>query len=298
MSVFSKSLIVISTLLLGPLSADFRFPSYAGDVGIGYEYFRGIPEGDWEGNTGALIDFNVGAPSPYFSEYVTGIQFGGSYGVYDWAGRGSASTDEQTSPQQQLFLTGAVFKKTEYCSGINLGLAFDWMWNKNIGVLAVDNEFSQLRVRGGYLYEQNDEWGIWGTLDTHTSHRTADGIPVAFRALSQVNLYWEHYFANCSRTMVWIGLPYKKSLAYSTGRAGTFIIGADFHSPLTNRLSIEGHASYMGPHSAPGAFKQRNYGANICIELKWAFGDTDKHYTPYMSSGNNSNFLTDTSITF
>lgn len=294
---FSKILATVLTCCSFMLAAESCFP-YACELGLGYDYFRSLPEGDWEGNTGGLASFNICAPIPYISNYGIGAQAGGSYGVYDWSGRGSAPSGRQTCAQQQAFLTGALYRKTPCCSGIDVGLAYDWMWNKNASVFALDSAIGQLRFQGGYLLNQTDEWGIWGTLNLNTCHRTSQGIPVSFRAISQVNIYWEHHFENCARTMIWVGLPYKKSLMYSTGRAGQFIVGADFHAPLVNGFSIEGHASYMKGHSASGALKQRNYAANLYIGLQWAFGDEEYGVTPYMSIGNNSNFITDTNITY
>lgn len=279
------------------LAAEFCMP-YVCDVGLGYDYFRSLPDGDWEGNTGGLASLNICTPTPYLMDYGVGIQVGGSYGVYDWSGRGSSPSARQSAAQQQVFLTGAIFRKTPCYSGFNIGIAYDWMWNKNASVFALESTISQLRFQGGYQLNQINEWGIWGTLDLHTSHRVSQGIHVLFKAISQVNIYWQHRFENCARTMIWAGIPYKKSLMFSTGRAGKFIVGANFHTPLTNRLSIDGYASYMKGHSAPRGLKNRIYAANICIQLTCAFGDRCPELEPYMSIGNNSNFITDTNVTF
>lgn len=297
MAYFFRSFAILLTILPVFLTAETCMP-YAGELGLGYDYFRSLPEGDWEGNTGALASANFVLPFPYLSDCGACTQWGGSYGIYDWAGRGSSPSGRQTRSQQQIFLTAAVFRKTTCPSGLNMGLAYDWMWNKNASVFALQSSFAQLRFQSGYLFNQTNEWGVWGTVDVHTAHRESQGIPVSFRAISQVNFYWEHHFDNCARTMFWAGFPYKKSLMFSTGRAGKFILGASFHAPLSDRLSIDGHACYMKGHSAPGSLKQRNYAANICIELKWAFGNPRCCIEPYMPIGNNSNFITDTNITF
>jgi len=296
-SSLSKIFIAILANVSMTLAAE-NFIPYACEIGIGYDYFRSLPEGDWEGNTGGLVDLNACALVPYLTEYGIGVQGGGSYGVYDWSGRGSSPSGSQTSTQQQAFVTGAIYRQTPCCSGVNAGIAYDWMWNKNAGVFALDSSIAQLRFQGGYLYNQTDEWGVWGTLDVLTAHKESEGIPVSFRAISQINLYWEHRFANCVRTMIWAGLPYKKSLMFSSGRAGQYILGASFRSPLAYGFSIDGHASYMKGHSASGSLKQRNYAANLFIGLTWAFGDQNCGVEPYMPIGNNSNFLTDTNVTF
>jgi len=264
-------------------------------VGIGYDYFRSIPEGDWEGNTGGLASFNLGTPLKCKD---LGFQFGGSYGLYDWTGRLSSPSNKQNRVQQQLFLTTGLFRKSTCKSGWNVGVVYDWMWNKGFGVFATETNFGQLRLQGGYLCQQTNEFGLWGTIETNRSHVESQHIPLTFRAIAQVNGYWKHIFQNCATTMLWMGIPYKKSLSFSTGRAGKFIIGGNFCAPLNNKLCIEGHASYMVPHSASGGYKQRYYAANICFELKYAFGGRCSYYNPYMSIGNNSNFITDTNLAF
>lgn len=262
---------------------------------MGYDYFRSIPDGDWEGNTGALTGFNLGLP---LSNTKLGFQFGGSYGIYDWTGRGSSTSCRQPRTQQQIFLTTGIFTKTACNSGFNAGLVYDWMWNRGFGVFAVQTNFSQLRFQGGYLCRRTNEFGLWGTIDLNRSHQQSQCVPLTFRSLAQINLYWKHLFENCATTMVWVGVPYKRSLSFSTGRAGKFIVGAGFRAPLNKRLCIDGYASYMAPHSVPRPFRQRYYAANICIELKYAFGDRCSNFDPYMPIGNNSNFITDTNVSF
>lgn len=293
-------LVAILALFLksSPTQASEACLPFGGEVGLGYDYFRSIPDGDWEGNTGALVSANLAAPFLCLDKSDVGIQVGGSYGIYDWSGRGSSPSDLQLQSQQQSFLTIALYNKTFSNHGVNAGIGFDWMWNKNFGVFALQNNMAQFRYQIGYLLCTGDEWGIWGASDLYTSTRISEGIPVEARAISQVNLYWEHTFVNCARTKLWGGAPTKKSLSYPSGRAGQFILGGSFHAPLASRLSIDGHASYMKGHSAVGAFKQRNYAANICIELKWAFGNGSSATTPYMPIGNNSNFIADTNLTF
>lgn len=288
--------IVLLSILGGELSADYCLP-VCGEVGIGYDYFRGIPDGDWEGNTGGLTTVNIGKEFCLFDEQ-WGIQIGGSYGVYDWNGNLSAPSSRQSGTQQQAFITTGFSWRTCCESGFNFGLVYDWMWNKNFGIFRLQTNVDQLRFQGGYQFCNRDEFGLWGTLDLHWSERTSQQIPVTFRAISQINLFWKHIFANCSETKLWAGIPSKRSLMFSTGRAGKFILGGSFKTYFTDRLGLEGHASYMHPHSSSGAFKQRLYGANICIELTYAFGDYQCCKKPYLEVGNNSNFFVDTNLNY
>lgn len=288
--------------LAGAASADFCCPSnlcypYYGELGIGYDYFRSTPEGSWEGNSGAFAGANIGLPVPFLDEYGLGAQVGGSYGIYDWSGRGSSSFSKIRKTQQQAFVTTGIFRRSCCDTGFNAGVVYDWNWNKNAGVFALSHCISQIRFQGGYQINACNEVGVWGTTDLGRSHRVTQGLHVSFRAISQVNLFWTHYFQNCSRTTIWGGIPYKRSLLFSHGRAGKYVIGASIEAPLTSRISIEGHASYMKGHSARRELKQITNATNICLEVKWSFGEGCE-YKPYMPIANNSNFIVDTSTTY
>lgn len=270
----------------------FNCPPVAGDAGVAYDFFRSIPEGDWEGNTGIYVGFNAGAATP-----CQGIDFqlGSSYGIYDWAGRLSAPTHKV---QQQVFVTTGFSRRTPCASGFNAGLVFDWMWNSGLGVFASNADFGQLRLQAGYQVAQYNEFGLWGTLDLYRAHTRSGAISLTYRGLSQINAYWKHLFQNSAETIVWAGVPYKSSLSSGTGRAGIVTLGAAFRAPLCGRFSVEGRGSYMAPHSPTSGLNSRYYAANVCIELKYAFGDQCAPSAPYMPLANNSNFLTDTNVTF
>lgn len=296
MTFLRTLLACFATCILGTAAADCRLP-FGAEAGLGYDFFRSIPDGSWEGNTGAFASVNLWKKLP--AKYCgLGMQLGASYGVYDWNGRLSSPSGEDGSSQQQAFATVGIFRETPCESGFNAGLVYDWMWTKNFGAFALDPKIDQLRFQGGYLLCCRNEFGIWGTLDLHWSRNSSFEIPVTYRALSQVNAFWRHIFSNCAETMLWAGVPYKRSLLFSSGLAGKFIIGGSFRAPLTSRLEIEGHGSYMHPRSRSGSPKPLNYAANICIELKWSFGDRACGAQSYMPLGNNSNFLVDSNLNY
>lgn len=276
----------------------FPFPM-AGELQVAYDNFRGIPEGTWNGNTGALVGANFGVS---VCEGF-GVQAGGSYGVYDWYGRGDVNADSSaTAVQQQGFLTGGLFQKGAFCCDFRSGLVVDWMFNKNFGVFALNPSIGQGRLQIGYLLPGCHEVGFWGTLNIGTSHRTVVDTSVAFQAISQANLFWRCFFGNGSETMVWAGVPYRKSLMFSDGRQGQYLLGASFRAPLTSDLRIEGHMVYMGPRGNTASPKFRNYDANITLGLSYAFGmgfdctQDSRESEPYLPLANNSNFLVDTSL--
>jgi len=296
--------IVLSAFLFSfhPLAAFWDMPfwdiPFGGTAGLAYDFFRSVPDGDWDGNIGGVWDLNLGTKFETCCEaFSPGVQIGGSYGVYDWSGRGSNVNGNPREVQQQGFLTVGLSLETRHCTGFNAAVAYDWMMNKNFGVFALPCGLSQFRFQGGYLFYGN-EFGVLGTVDTHTCHRHVEGFDVNFRAISQVSLYWQRYYDNCARTIIWAGVPYKKSLLYSKGRAGKYVLGCQFDVPLACRFFVTGHAMYMQGHSARVPFQTRTNAANICLGIYYHFAGPNGDTTPYLPIGNNSNFIVDTSVTY
>ncbi len=270
----------------------------AGEINIAYDEFRGIPDGTWNGNTGGLVgaNFAVGVFDLF------GIQIGGSYGVYDWYGRGAVGPGSACAVQQQGFVTAGFFRETLCPSGFQGALVLDWMFNENFGVFALNPSFGQLRLEVGYLLNATHEFGLWGTLDVHTSHKSSFQIPISYRAISQVNLFWRYFFENCAEAMVWAGAPYKKGLMFPGKRAGQYILGAALRAPLTANLNLEAHGAYMGPMQHCTSRHFQNYDANICIGVSYTFGLGEdvccetRQVRPYLSIANNSNFFVETNL--
>lgn len=270
-------------------------PSFpvGGDVALAFDYFRSLPDGSWNGNFGAYSSVNLAIGIPK-EKWGFGAQVGGSYGLYDWEGRGSNVMGNTKALQQQAFLTAGLFRMTPDCSGFNAGVVYDVMFNKQFGVFALNPIIAQVRGQIGYLIQGGNELGFFGTYDTQTSHKTADEVPVVFRAICQVNLFWSHYFKNRAQTMLWAGTPYLRGLMYTSGRAGRYIVGASFRAPLMKALSVFGHGVYMGAQSATASVESRNYAANVCFGISYAFGGCKAGQRPYLSLADNSNFLVDT----
>ncbi|CDR35255.1 DUF6666 family protein [Criblamydia sequanensis] len=275
----------------------FLFP-ITGEIGIAYDDFRGLSEGSWNGNTGGLIEVNFG--TAIFDGI--GLQLGGSYGVYDWAGRGPLGLSDSASIQEQGFISGGFFYKNPCHCPIQAGAIVDWMFNRNFGVFGLNPSFGQVRLQAGYLFPSGDEFGLWGSAYIRTDQKSAFLIPVFFRAVSQINLFWKHYFETSAEVMIWGGVPLKKSLLFSDSKAGKYIVGACFRAPLSSCLSVEGHGAYMGPHHNSASPRFQSYAANICIGINYFFGCKSNacpdlwQAAPYMPIANNSNFIVDTSL--
>lgn len=259
------------------------------DLTLALDDFRSLPEGSWNGNWGAYAAVNLKA----FLPYCLTTQLAGSYGLYDWAGRAFAPFIDPDSLQQQGFITVAASRQVP-CSGINAGIAYDWMLNSNFGVFAVNPFFDQIRGQIGYLIEGANEVGLWAAYGIRISNQESQQVPLQFRGISQVNLFWCHYFQNNGYAMLWAGTPYRRGLMYESGRPGTYIFGLQFSVPVADFLNIEGHGAYMGPRGGSGLMPAKNYASNLSIGLTYSFGKRMIKQSPYMTLSNNSNFMVDT----
>lgn len=276
-----------ATLLIGIFWIPAVFALHL-ELNLSYDYFRGIPDGTWNGNNGSLIGANFGACLYDF----LGFQAGGSYGIYNWDGRGNLVFNNPKSSQQQAFITTGLF--SSYAQ-FNAGVVYDRIFTKHFGLFDLNPTFDQMRFQAGYEF-CCEELGLWGTAHVTRSHKSALGVPVKFKAINQINLFWTHFFENCAKTTLWLGCPYERSLRFPHRIAGVFIAGFSLRVPLTCRLLIDGYGSYMRARNSHGVSQSRNYAANICIGLTYLFGDCPEYSNTYMPIANHSNFLVDTNI--
>ncbi len=263
------------------------------DATLALEDFRSLPDGSWNGNWGAYGAMHL----KVFLPRNVSIQLAGSYGLYDWAGRAFVSQSLANSLQQQGFVTFALTRQIS-CTGLNVAIAYDWMFNKDFGLFSVNPCFDQIRGQVGYLIRGGNELGIWASYGIHEFHTRSQQLSLQFRGISQVNLFWCHYFKNHGYGMLWAGMPYRQGLMYSSGRPGNFIFGLQFSLPVTQHLSIEGHGVYMSPRRVAGIQAVKNDASNLSIGLTYSFGRTRIQRSPYMNLANNSTFLADTNHNF
>lgn len=275
----------LATLLM--LTAQ-SLSAYTIEANASYDYFRGAPDGSWNGNTGAFLALN--ANLDLFN--CAAVQAGGSYGLYNWDGRGNLTFTNPKSTQQVAFVTAGV---TASFQDINVGVVYDRLFSRHFGIYNLDPTFDQIRFQAGYNFTC-DELGVWGTANLTTSHKYALGIPTDFRAISQINLFWSHLFETCAKTTLFVGLPYKDSLMYPHKRQGNFTAGFSIRAPLTRHLLVDGYGSYMQAASHHGVAESRNYAACLTLGITYFFGGVTPTCSSYMPIANHSNFLVDTNI--
>jgi hypothetical protein len=263
---------------------------YCLELNASYDSFRGLPDGSWNGNYGAIIAAN----SAISLTDCIDLQLGGSYGLYNWDGRNNLVFADPKALQRVGFFTVGVSSSYDQWNG---GITYDRMFSSHFGIYDLSPSIDQVRFQLGYQC-CFDELGFWATSPISTAHELALGIPTDFRAVQQFNFYWQHQYANCANTMVWLGIPYGDSLRYSGNtRAGNLILGFSFRVPLVESLFVDGNGSYMSARKASGSVQSRNYACNMCIGLTYCYNDAVEYYkSPFMSLANHSNFFVDTNL--
>lgn len=275
---------------------------------VGADNFRGIPDYDNGDNHGVLAGLNVATPIPYLKRHGVGFQLGGSYGAYDFAGRSSPNNKEI---QSQGFLSVGLFIRPQPCTPLSLGIAYDWMFNKNFSIYAEDPTIEQLRAQIAYFLTASDEIGIWGTYDTSTAHKLLKcgwyDSQMNYRAISQANVFWRHIFEGGTESNVWVGTTTKHRLnRQHSDHAGKFIVGVELTVPFLDSWALLGRACYMQPGTKRGAVGSREYTSNIAVNLVYYFGGDSNNtesvssaaWMPYLPLANNSNFMVDAATTF
>jgi len=268
----------------------------------GYSGWRGISEGSGGNNNGFMYGANVGKRLGALSDWTgIGLQFGGSYGLYDLNGRSSGFRDNQI--QQQTFVTAGLFRKPDDLTNFSGGIVMDVMINNNFGQYAVAPNLSQLRAQIAYAVNDCHEIGFWTALRMSSDTFNVGG-PLSFRGVDQFNFFWHHKFDFGGDGWTWMGIPDNTKLG-GNGNLGGYIFGGTLTAPLSPRWSTYTDLQYMAPSARVGASgaDQETYfigigliyypGANArCNSL------VDKTWMPYMPVGNNGSFMVDTNRTF
>ena len=176
-------------------------------------------------------------------------QVGGSFGLYDLKGRDFASP---SSSEQQAFLTAGIYKRSDIanCDRISWGVVYDQMFDHQYGVAANELYLAQIRGIIGYAWNEQNEFGVWGTANTQSDTIVSTlGGPTLIskvRAANQINSYVRHNYAFGGSTMAYVGL-------YDAANIGSWSAGMLNLAPLSNNLSLFGNFSMMFPSSKTGA---------------------------------------------
>lgn len=247
----------------------------------GFDTFRGIPDGTRRDNFGVVSGVNGGMALPGLSRYGVGGQLGLSYGAYDLQGRNFA--DQRSSAQEQVFVTGGLFRRADAGVPLNLGVVYDAMINDNFGSFASEPYLGQWRGMIGWCLGARNEIGWWGAFHDRRDTQNIPGGPGTFRTVGQNNMFWHHNFLNGADSWLWIGIPERARLKLETdpavpaGSLYEWNLGGLVNVPLTYRTAVYGNFAYFCPSSSAGDAGP--------IEEAWqlGFGLT---FTPWASSRN------------
>jgi hypothetical protein len=302
----------------GPYSE--KCPRIAAVLFSGVDSFRGITNGSYPGNNGAVNGLNLGGA--LVEDYGIGWQVGGSYGVYNFSGRTSPGSEIGNSTLQGFFTTG-LFQRANTNHRWSWGLVHDWMFSNNFGAFGNSPTLSQWRGQVAWALSAKNEVGMWATVQDRRVTRAsgAIGTPVSYQAIDQGNLFWHHKFVtNGADSWTYIGIPLDKRLATpansagfpvggSGGSLGSFIVGTNLLMPINDRISGYADIMYMRPSAAEGMNAGGAYAAtqefwNVSVGMAFYPGRAARSQTvagrqwmPYMPVANNSSFLVDASKT-
>jgi hypothetical protein len=294
-----------SSQLLGSSEVPFQ-PNgelnLSGSIFVGYDAWRGTPDGGWE-NNGIHAGANYGARLGPLSDWTgIGMQLGGSMGVYNWSGT-DYRMSHQDEAQPQGFLTYGFFRKASEDSSWSASVVHDWMFNSNYSVFAENPTLSQWRAQLGYAVSDINEFGVWGTWRLNDDTRTVNFFgPVTWRPIAQLNPYWRYKWGNWGpETWLWIGVPERDRLA-GNGSLGDYLVGAAANCPLGERVGLYTLVSYMHPSATPGPAAAREDAWNFTIGLAFyparnARTNTlrSQNWSPLLPVANNGYFLVDAS---
>ena len=278
-----------------------------GIVGFaGLDSFKGIADGQFQSNFGAVTGVNIGLLMPGLDEYGFGWQTGLSYGVYDLDGRSSTFVDRAKS-QTQLFVTTGLFHKAKCDQRVSFGLVYDWMFNDQWGEYGNNPTLGQWRGQIEYAVSGCNAFGVWGTARDLGARQAVvildvgRGI-VADRAISQANLFWHHKFCSGADSYVWLGIP-DHGRINGDGSLIDWTFGASVQVPLSQRLALYANGAYFHPSAAAGDAAAVDGGYNVGMGVVWYFGGNARSHaingkcaTPYMPVANNSSFLVDQGV--
>jgi hypothetical protein len=229
--------------------------SFGGEAykSLGDTFPAPVFDADYMNSAGLVGTFNTGF-ALWSLERVRG-QIGGSYGVYDFKGRDTASF---SSSEQQTFLTLGVYKRSDvsYDDRLAWGAVYDQFWAHQWGRNASELYVGQVRGLLGWATSEWNEFGVWAAFRT-TSDSSVFGVAPPVRAQNQYNFFWRHNFDFGGQTMLYIG-------GHDPADIGSWLFGALGQAPLNDYLGLYGNFVFSQPSSATGIV-----GSN---EQEWAFG--------------------------
>ncbi len=241
------------------------------------------------GNSGITFGFNGGFP--LLEERGLGLQVGTSAVLTDFHGwqyaYGGATFNSSKIRTQNFTTCGLFTRESRLVSGLSWGFAYDWL---------VDDYYARLtmgrwRVKFAYELGLDDELGLWVSIPDFSDNATIGNRNTGqetlhFKACTQGNLYWRHYWETGANTRVWIG---------AIEEPGEVVLGADAQYPLSKNLALVGTFNYVEP-SASGIAGQSEEMWNVAVGIAIIPGNLSRgsrpaRFSPLLPIADNGNFL-------
>jgi hypothetical protein len=292
--------------------------SIVGSGFTGLDSFRGIANGTYPSNNGAVSGFNLGGA--LLDSYGIGWQAGMSYGLYNFEGTSSPGSHLNASTQQ-AFVTIGVFRRADEDHRFSWGIVHDWMFTNNFGAFGNSPTLSQFRGQAAWALSAWNQVGVWSAIEDRTVTRStgALGTPITYQAIDQANVFWDHQYGAFGATSRFsVGVPLRNRLDQVAngfpvggygGTLGGLILSTNWTAPVTDRMSLYANAMYMMPTahagvSTLGASAAAQEFWNVSVGLSFSPRGNLRSKTiagrrlmPYLPVANNSSFLVDASKT-
>ena len=275
-------------------------PRHSLNVFLGYDSWRGLPDGDW-GHNGLHTGLNYGTRLGQLSELTgIGFQVGASAGVYDFSGAAYHMRHTDQS-QVQGFLTHGFFRHaTDKCPWSG-AIVQDWMFNHNYSEFAEDPILGQLRGQIGYVLDDHNEVGLWGSVRDKSDSRTEPVFgETRWRAINEISVFWHHKWDFGGDTVLGIGIPEHKRME-GNGSLGDYIATATANVPLNDHTALYTLISYMHPSAAPGfpGSSEDTWAFMIGVSYYPSYNARSSNvrgqcWSPLLPIANNGSFLVDT----
>jgi hypothetical protein len=194
-------------------------------------------------NMGVRASANWGVPLSEAAKL--GAQIGVGYNASDAAVH-VLDQITSTSSRRQTFVTAGLFERPT--SRINWGLVYDAVFEHYYD----DFQISQVRGQVGFGVTKDNELGVWFTKRAKGDDGQMAGTPVRLDAISQVNAYTRHTWANAAQTMVWLGVASGHDdvvwvFPANPRDTNVIVYGAQLFFPLSEKFAVTGAANLVTP---------------------------------------------------
>lgn len=254
---------------------------------------------------GVAAGLDAAAPIPLLQDYGVGAQLAMSDGYYNWSGH--TTTQAQQGYERQQFFSLGLFRRPDaagpWWNRWGFGGTWDNMVDHAAGYNANNFTIRQFRLQASYDITGSHEVGIWRTLSGFTDHAAIQGATAStgYRAVDQMNVFYKYHLPGGGHLQAYVGPGIGGTLASNANHLFRYTWGADAAVPVNDYLGIFGGVSFakasVTPAFSSAASAASNWSLSTGLSFFWGGNarsreDAGKHWMPYLSDPNNSNFMT------